>query len=95
MSRFGILEMAFGHCLSQREGSSLGAEMPYLGAALAFLAVPLVPDADTAQFFTGVPAAVQGRQPGSTVAARHPCYGQRRIPKVPSCSAVSPRRVQN
>lgn len=73
--------------------------MTYLGAGLALSAsaVPLVPDADTAPFFTDVPAAAQGRQPGSTAAVGHPCCGPRRTPKVPSCSAeaASPRRVQN
>lgn len=50
--------------------TSLGGVMTYLGAGLALSAsaARLVPDADTAPFFSGVPAAVQGRQPGSTAA---------------------------
>lgn len=45
MSCLGILEVAFGHHSSEREDSSLGAEMTYLGAVLALSAsaVPWFP----------------------------------------------------
>lgn len=42
MSHSVVLEIAFGHCSSRSEGSSLGTEMTYLGAAL-MVSAPAVP----------------------------------------------------